>query len=397
MHQRQLSDLRRKEVDMTMTRSLGRSGRMVSALGFGCWAIGGPWQSDGQPAGWGEVDDQESVAAIRRAVDLGVSLFDTADVYGCGHSERVLGRALAGVRDRVVVATKFGLVFDERRRTSGGVDVSPAAIRRACEASLRRLGTDRIDLYQLHPGEVDVAAAEPVLATLEQLVAEGKVVHYGTSVEAPEMVRVFATGASCVAAQQQFNVFGGNQETLRLCERLGLASLCRSPLAMGLLTGKYRPGERLGRDDVRAATPYWDYFKPGRMEAWLEQVAAIREVLTAGGRSLAQGALAWLWSRSAVTIPIPGFKTVAQAEENARAMAFGRSATSRCARSMRCSTGKREPGAPRQRPVLVRQPPSAPGVTPPGLVVGGAAGGRVGSGWTVLGGELAVPCTRNPL
>ena len=308
---------------MAMTRTLGRSGRMVSALGFGCWAIGGPWQSDGQPAGWGEVDDQESVAAIRRAVDLGVSLFDTADVYGCGHSERVLGQALAGVRDQVVVATKFGLVFDEQRRTSGGVDVSPGYVRRACEASLRRLGTDRIDLYQLHPGEVDAASAEPVLATLEQLVAEGKVVHYGTSVEAPEMVRAFAAGTSCVAAQQQFNVFGGNQETLELCQRLGLASLCRSPLAMGLLTGKYRPGQRLGADDVRAATPYWDYFKPGRMEAWLQQLAAIREVLTAGGRSLAQGALAWLWARSAITIPIPGFKTVAQAEENAQAMAFG--------------------------------------------------------------------------
>jgi aryl-alcohol dehydrogenase-like predicted oxidoreductase len=115
-----------------------------------------------------------------------------------------------------------------------------------------------------------------------------------------------------VAAQQQFNVFGGNQETLELCQRLGLASLCRSPLAMGLLTGKYRPRERLGADDVRAATPYWDYFKPGRMEAWLAQLAAIREVPTAGGRSLAQGALAWQWARSAVTIPIPGFKTVAQ-------------------------------------------------------------------------------------
>jgi aryl-alcohol dehydrogenase-like predicted oxidoreductase len=87
---------------MTMTRTLGRSGRMVSALGFGCWAIGGTWQSNGQPAGWGQVDDQESMAAIRRAVDLGVSLFDTADVYGCGHSERVLGQALAGVRDQVV-------------------------------------------------------------------------------------------------------------------------------------------------------------------------------------------------------------------------------------------------------------------------------------------------------
>jgi aryl-alcohol dehydrogenase-like predicted oxidoreductase len=175
---------------MTMTRTLGRSGRTVSALGFGCSAIGGPWQSDGLPAGWGEVDDQESAAAIRRAVDLGVSLFDTADVYGCGHSERVLGQALAGVRDQVVVATKFGPVFDEQRRTSRGVDVSPGYIRQACEASLRRLRTDRIDLYQLHPGEVHAATAEPVLATLEQLVAEGKIVHYGTSVEAPEMVRL---------------------------------------------------------------------------------------------------------------------------------------------------------------------------------------------------------------
>jgi aryl-alcohol dehydrogenase-like predicted oxidoreductase len=308
---------------MTMTRPLGRSGRMVSALGFGCWAIGGPWESNGQPAGWGQVDDQESVAAIRRAVELGITLFDTADVYGCGHSERVLGQALAGVRDQVVVATKFGLVFDEQRRTSSGVDVSPDYIRRACEASLRRLGTDRIDLYQLHPGEVDAASAEPVLATLEQLVAEGKIVHYGTSVETPEMVRAFAAGSSCVAAQQQFNVFGGNQETLELCHRLGLASLCRSPLAMGLLTGKYRPGQRLGEDDVRVASPWWDYFKPGRMEEWLEQIAAIREVLTAGGRTLAQGALAWLWARSAITIPIPGFRTVAQAEENAHAMAFG--------------------------------------------------------------------------
>jgi aryl-alcohol dehydrogenase-like predicted oxidoreductase len=203
------------------------------------------------------------------------------------------------------------------------VDVSPDYIRRACEASLRRLGTDRIDLYQLHPGEVDAAAAEPVLATLDQLVAEGKIVHYGTAVEAPEMVRAFAAGASCVAAQQQFNVFGGDQETLGLCERLGLASLCRSPLAMGLLTGKYRPGQRLGADDVRVASPWWDYFKPGSMEAWLQRLAAIREVLTAGGRSLTQGALAWLWARSAVTIPIPGFRTVAQAEENAHAMSFG--------------------------------------------------------------------------
>jgi aryl-alcohol dehydrogenase-like predicted oxidoreductase len=225
---------------MAMTRTLGRSGRTVSALGFGCWAIGGPWQSDGQPAGWGQVDDQESVAAIRRAVDLGVSLFDTADVYGCGHSERVLGQALAGVRDQVVVATKFGLVFDEQRRTSAGVDVSRGYIRRAGAVPAARAGQP----VPLAAGDGSADREIPARAA----------------------------------------------------------------------AGRRRPA----RGD-----PYWDYFKPGRMEAWLQQVAAIREVLTAGGRTLAQGALAWLWARSAITIPIPGFKTVAQAEENAGAMAFG--------------------------------------------------------------------------
>ena len=124
-------------------RPLGsRSGIQVSALGLGCWAIGGPWTFDGRPAGWGPVDDAESIRAIHRAVDLGVTLFDTADVYGAGHSERVLGRALAGHRDEVVISTKFGLLFDEATREGGGDDVSPAYIRRACDATLERLDTD---------------------------------------------------------------------------------------------------------------------------------------------------------------------------------------------------------------------------------------------------------------
>jgi aryl-alcohol dehydrogenase-like predicted oxidoreductase len=133
----------------TSTRRLGRAGREVSALGLGCWAIGGPFMRLGRASGWGDVDDEESVRAIRRALDLGVTLFDTADVYGCGHSERVLGRALGPNRQRVAIATKFGYTFDEVTRTASDVDVSAAEIRRACEASLRRLGTDSIDLYQL--------------------------------------------------------------------------------------------------------------------------------------------------------------------------------------------------------------------------------------------------------
>jgi len=206
---------------MTTTSSLpqrslgGRSGASVSALGLGCWAIGGPWSFDGRPAGWGDVDDAESIRAIRRALDLGVTLFDTADVYGCGHSERVLGRALAGRRDEALIATKFGLRFDEATRTGGGEDTSPGHIRRACEGSLLRLATDRIDLLQLHAATGDPDA---VVATLESLVAEGKIRFYGTSNDAPEVIEAFAAGPHCASVQQQLNVFGGN-DALAACER----------------------------------------------------------------------------------------------------------------------------------------------------------------------------------
>src|SRR5512135_1041469 len=133
---------------MTFTRILGRSGIQVSAMGMGCWAIGGPFWEGNTPLGWGKVDDHESRRAIDCAVDLGVTFFDTANVYGAGHSERVLGQAFAGRRDKVVIATKFNAVFDEATRQVTGADTSSAGIRKACEDSLRRLQTDYIDLYQ---------------------------------------------------------------------------------------------------------------------------------------------------------------------------------------------------------------------------------------------------------
>jgi len=133
-----------------ITRKLGRSDIEVSAVGLGCWAIGGPFTAeDGNPVGWGRVDDKESIRAIGRALDLGVTLFDTADVYGCGHSERILGQALGKRRSDVAIATKFGRVFDASKRHILGNDASPEHIRQACEASLSRLNTDVIDLYQL--------------------------------------------------------------------------------------------------------------------------------------------------------------------------------------------------------------------------------------------------------
>lgn len=307
-----------------MSRFLGRSGIHVSEIGFGCWAIGGPFTFYGRPDGWGEVDDDESVAAVRRALELGVTFFDTADVYGTGRSEQVLGRALAGHRDEAVIATKFGYTFDVGQRAVTGEDVSPEYIRQACRASLRRLGTDRIDLYQLHVGDLPSERAKGVTATLEELVAEGLIRGYGWSTDDPERASVFAAGEHCAAVQHELNLFAGSPEMLAACDNFHLASINRSPLAMGLLTGKYPAGSRLPADDVRAAQPWVSYFSDGRpAPRLLSRLDAVREVLTDGGRNLAQGALCWLLARSPRTVPIPGTRAVSQAVQNAAALRFG--------------------------------------------------------------------------
>ncbi|MFO7634924.1 MAG: aldo/keto reductase [Caldilinea sp.] len=311
---------------MSFTRKLGRSGIEVSALGMGCWAIGGPFWSGTTPHGWGEVDDAESVRAIHRAIDLGATFFDTANVYGAGHSERVLGRALAGQRQRVVIATKFNALFDETTRQVTGADSSPAGIRSACEASLRRLQTDYLDLYQFHDNGYPAAQAGPVRDTLEELVKEGKIRSYGWSTDFPDRAEAFAAGPHCTAIQLQLNVLDDNPAVLAVCERHDLAAINRGPLAMGLLTGKYTAATQPSSDDVRGEkSPEWmKYFKEGKPSPeWLQKMEAVREILASSGRTLAQGALAWLWARSTTTLPIPGFRTVAQVEENCGAMAFG--------------------------------------------------------------------------
>ena len=295
------------------TRTLGRSGIEVSAVGLGCWAIGGPAWRDGNPIGWGQVDDDESIQAIRRGMELGVTLFDTADVYGAGHSERVLARAVGSQRDEVVIATKFGNTFVEETKEATGSDASPEYIRRACDASLARLGTDRIDLYQFHIANHDLAGGAEVRDILEELVAAGKIRSYGWSTDDAERIAVFAEGPNCAAAQVAFNMFHGNADALATCEEQRLAALIRGPLAMGVLTGKFSADTKLPEDDVRHG---WD-FESGPIADWRRRVEAMRDVLGAGGRSLAQGALAWLLARSDATLPIPGFKTTAQVEDNA--------------------------------------------------------------------------------
>lgn len=302
-------------------KKLGKSGIEVSALGMGCWAIGGPFSWDGNPVGWGRVDDAESLRAVQRALELGVTLFDTAAVYGCGHSERSLGQALKGHRAEVVITTKFGIDFDEAKREVIGVnmDITPDYVRASCEASLKRLGTDYLDVLQLHPAEYETARAHEVRDVLEGLVKEGLIRTYGWSITHTEGVEIFAEGEHCTVTQNQLHVLDDQPEFLAVCERLNVAWLCRGPLAMGLLTGKYSQGSKVGEDDMRGG---WDTTS-GAEATQLKQLAELRELLTQDGRSLAQGALGWVLARSALTIPIPGFKSVEQVEENAGTLAVG--------------------------------------------------------------------------
>ncbi|WP_329788052.1 aldo/keto reductase [Lentzea sp. DG1S-22] len=296
-----------------MTLELGK-------LGFGTWAMGGPFLGpDGAQVGWGPSDDGQSVKALRRAVELGVTLFDTADVYGCGHAETLVGQAFAGMRDQVLIATKWGCGFDAATRRMTSNEGSVEYLRRAVEGSLRRLGTDRIDLYQLHVGDLALEEAALLRAECEALVAAGKIRAYGWSTDDVERARFFCEGEHGIAAQADINVLFDNPEMYAG----DFAVLCRRPLAMGLLARETFTA--LPEDDVRVTNPAWlRFFVDGKPSPeYFRAREAVRDVLTSGGRTLVQGALAWFWARSPRLVPIPGVRTVEQVEENAGALAFG--------------------------------------------------------------------------
>lgn len=310
----------------TRHRTLGARGPATSALGVGTWALGGPCTFDGRDAGWGDVDDAESVKALRTAIDSGVRLVDTAPCYGAGHAEEVVGRALAAlpprVRDEVTVATKFGLRIDEATRSGAGTDVTPEAIRAECDASLRRLGVESIDVYQLHGGAETTAQAEDAVATCEELRSAGKIRFIGTAQD-DQAIGVFARSKHTVSVQTQANVFGWSASVVDEARDFGLAVLARSPLAMGLLSGKYDMSHRPAPGDVRLDTPWWTYFDEDAMPQWLARLETVRELLTNDGRTLIQGALGYLWAMEPSMTPLPGVRTVDQATENAEALALG--------------------------------------------------------------------------
>jgi aryl-alcohol dehydrogenase-like predicted oxidoreductase len=308
-----------------LTRILGKSGLKVSALGLGCWAIGGPWTWDqpGQepfPAGWGRVDDRESLRAIHAGLEMGVNFFDTAANYGAGHSERILGQALLGRRSEVIIATKFGHIIDENKKIVYADDrLILSNARQDVENSLRRLQTDYIDVYQLHSGGYDPNLAVELRNMLEEMVAQGKIRWYGWSTDLTERARVFAEGQHCTAIQFALNALNDNPEMRRLCAEFDLGGINKDPLNRGFLTGKFSSKTTLPADDIRSGTD----FTNERILRRLEIVDALREALTVGGRSMAQGALAYIWGLDERMVPIPGFKTIQQVRDNAGALALG--------------------------------------------------------------------------
>jgi aryl-alcohol dehydrogenase-like predicted oxidoreductase len=293
----------------------------IPALGMGCWAIGGPWTAGGAPAGWGQVDDAESIRAIHAAVDAGVRFFDTAQTYGAGHSETVLGQALQG-RPEVLVATKVGYAIDPATRELTGVDATPAAIIASLQASLRRLGRDRIDLVLLHLNALNIPTAEAVFTTLSALRDAGKVGAFGWSTDFPDRAGAFAGRPGMVAVEHAMNVFFRADALVPVIEAQGLLSINRSPLAMGVLGGATRG---FAKNDLRSQTVSWmDYYKDGVIAPdYAKRLTAVRDLLQTEGRTLAQGAIAWLWARSDRTLPIPGFRTVAQVTDLVGALEKG--------------------------------------------------------------------------
>jgi aryl-alcohol dehydrogenase-like predicted oxidoreductase len=240
--------------------------------------------------------------------------------YGAGHSERLLARALEGKREQVVIATKFGFLVDEAKKNIRVDDsVLVSNIRADCERSLDRLNTDYIDVYQLHQGGLDPEAAPDVMRVLEELVAEGKIRWYGWSTDHPDRAAIFAEGEHCTSIQFDLNVFRDNIETRRIIRENGLAGINKSPLNRGILTGKFDADSDFPENDIRHGLN----FKEGVGAERLAQLEKVREIMTANGHSLAQASLAYIWALDENMVPIPGFRSVAQVTENARAMELG--------------------------------------------------------------------------
>ncbi len=285
-------------------RELGKTGLRVSEIGFGAWAVGGNAHGNS----YGPTDDRTSLAAIRRAFELGCNFFDTADVYGHGHSEEVLGQALKEHRDKVIIATKVGGDFYHGPpRMNFNPDYIEFALGKSCE----RLQTDYVDLYQLHNPPVQMIRNETLFGTLEKLKEKGKIRHYGISIHDPEEGILAMKTGKPKAIQAVFNILRqeAKLQLFQAAMESGVGIIAREPLANGFLTGKHNADETFPEGDIRHHFP---------REYILNLVLATEQLKFLGGRSrtLAQAALRFVLDQKEVSTVIPGAKTPQQVEEN---------------------------------------------------------------------------------
>jgi aryl-alcohol dehydrogenase-like predicted oxidoreductase len=293
-------------------RELGRTGWKVSAVSFGAWAIGGSW---------GEVNDRDSLAALNRAVDLGVNFIDTADVYGEGRSERLVGQLKRDRREPIYIATKAGRDLDPHVASGYNRENLSTFV----ERSLKNIGVEALDLLQLHCPPTEVFSDPAVFAALDDLVKQGKIRHYGVSVEKVDEALQAIRFPNVQTVQIIFNIFRQRpiDDFFPEAKRRGIGILARVPLASGLLTGRMTPATTFALDDHRTFNRYGESFDQGEtfsgvdFETGLKAIEALRPLVPAGA-TMAQLALRWILMFDAVTCAIPGGKTPAQVEDNMR-------------------------------------------------------------------------------
>ncbi len=291
-----------------ITRTLGRSGPKVSALGLGCM---------GMSDFYGPAEEERSIAVLHHAFEIGLNFLDTADMYGVGANEELVGRALRGKRDKAFLATKFGNVRAQDG-TYLGINGKPEYVRAACDASLKRLGIDTIDLYYQHRVDTTTPIEETVGAMAE-LVAAGKVRYLGLSEAGPDTIRRAAKVHKITALQTEYSLWTRDpeEELLALCDELGIGFVAYSPLGRGFLTGEIKKLDDLAPGDVRRNHPRFQGENFARNIALVHEVEAIAK---RHGVTAAQLALAWLLGRSANIVPIPGTRRITRLDENVAAL-----------------------------------------------------------------------------